>query len=132
MAFHLHTLAMNKRIVISRGIVFTEIWKKYLPVIVLLMKRADQGEQVLEMNHTDFERAAGGKKVKFTFPEIRLKNGRVDYADKLSTLASDLLALIQENDKARWITAGQLFEFSMNANFQLRIKHVAPETMENP
>ena len=121
---------INKRVVVNRGIVFTETWKKYLPVIVLLMKRADKSEQVLDMNHTDFQHAAGGKKVKFTFPEIQLQNGRIDNAEKLPTLASDLLALIQENDRARWITAGQLFEFSMNSNFQLKIKNITSETEE--
>ena len=105
---------------------FTETWKKYLPVIVLLMKRADKGEQVLDMNHTDFERAAGGKKVKFSFSEIRLENGRIDYDNKLSMLSGDLIALIQENEKARWITANQLFELSMNSNFQLKIKNITP------
>ena len=103
---------------------FTETWKKYLPVIVLLMKRADKGEQVLDMNHTDFEKAAGGKKVKFSFPQICLKNGRIDSHEKISLLASNLVTLIQENEKAQWIIPGQLFEFSMNSNFQLKIKNI--------
>lgn len=103
---------------------FTKTWEKYLPVIVLLMKRAENTEQVLDMNHTDFERAAGGKKVKFSFREICLKNGRIDSHEKLSILAADLLTLIQENEKAKWLSTGQSFEFSMNTNFQLKIKNV--------
>lgn len=106
---------------------FTETWKKYLRVIVLLMKRADKGEQVLDMNHTDFEKAAGGKKVKFSFAEIRLENGRINNTNKLSLLSGDLIALIQENEKARWITANQIFELSMNSNFQLKIRNITPE-----
>jgi len=109
---------------------FTKTWEKYLPVIVLLMKRANKGEQVLDMNHTDFERATGGKKVKFSFPEVCLMNGRVDSHEKISLLAGDLVALIQENERARWITPGQLFEFSMNSNFQLKIKNITPEDQE--
>ena len=49
---------------------FSQTWRKYLPVIILLMKRSGKGEQVLSMNHTDFERAAGGKKIKFTFSDL--------------------------------------------------------------
>ena len=39
---------------------FLQTWKKYLPVIILLMKRSEKGEQVLDMNYTDFQRATGG------------------------------------------------------------------------
>ena len=46
---------------------FTQTWKKYLPVIILLMKRSDKAEQVLDMNYTDFARAAAGKKNKTHF-----------------------------------------------------------------
>jgi len=106
---------------------FIKTWEKYLPVIVLLMKRANKGEQVLDMNHTDFERATGGKKVKFSFPEVCLKNGRIDSHEKISLLAGDLVAVIQENEKAQWVTPGKLFEFSMNSNFQLKIKNITPE-----
>ena len=102
---------------------FTKTWEKYLPVIVLLMKRADKAEQVLDMNHTDFERAAGGKKVKFSFREFHLQNGGIDSHEKLSVLAGDLLTLIQENEKAKWVTSGQSFEISMSTNFQLKIKN---------
>ena len=34
---------------------FLQTWKKYLPVIILLMKRSEKGEQVLDMNYTDFQ-----------------------------------------------------------------------------
>jgi hypothetical protein len=103
---------------------FTQTWKKYLPVIILLMKRADKSEQVLDMNHTDFERAAGGKKVRFSFPEIRLENGRISYQQKITALANDLVLLLQEDDKGKKIIANQLFEFSMNSSFQLKIKNI--------
>jgi hypothetical protein len=103
---------------------FTQTWKKYLPVIVLLMKRADKSEQVLDMNHTDFERAAGGKKVRFSFPEIRLENGRISYQQKITPLANDLVLLLQEDDRGKKIIANQAFEFSMNSSFQLKIKNI--------
>ena len=44
---------------------FTQTWKKYLPVIILLLKKTNAEQQVLSMNHTDFERAAGGRKIKY-------------------------------------------------------------------
>jgi hypothetical protein len=111
---------------------FTQIWKKYLPVIVLLMKKADQGEQVLDMNRSDFERATGGKKVRFGFSEMRFGNGRISYQERFTALANDLLLLLQENEKVRGITATRLFEFTMTNNFQLKIKNVTPVEEASP
>ena len=51
---------------------FTQAWNKYLPVIRILMKRSVNGPQKLDTNRTDFERAAGGRKLKFTFSTVTL------------------------------------------------------------
>ena len=77
---------------------FSQTWRKYLPVIILLMKRSGKGEQVLSMNHTDFERAAGGKKIKFTFSDLSLDNGRINHRTKHTALANDLSMLLLEDD----------------------------------
>jgi len=39
---------------------FTPTWNKYLPIIKILLKRSVNAEQTLDMNSTDFQRAAGG------------------------------------------------------------------------
>lgn len=105
---------------------FTQTWKKYLPVILLLMKRSTQGEQILSLNHTDFQRAAGGKKIKFTFYDLHLTNGRINYQVKHPAVAKDLTLLLQENDRARMLIRDQTFEFSLNSIFQLSIKNTTP------
>ena len=64
------------------------------------MKRSAKGEQVLDMNFTDFERASGGKKVKFSFSNLILNNGRSDPEQKNSPLATDLIVALQENKEA--------------------------------
>ncbi|MEI8060081.1 MAG: hypothetical protein WCG67_07990, partial [Ferruginibacter sp.] len=56
---------------------FNQTWKKYLPVLLILLKRSLIEPQVLNMNHTDFERAAGGRKIKFSFASLQLSNGRI-------------------------------------------------------
>ena len=105
---------------------FVQTWKKYLPVIILLMKRSDKGEQVLSMNATDFQRAAGGKKMKLTFSDLKLENGRSNFQVKQSALANDLTSLLQQDDKSREIIRSQVFEFSMNSSFQLTIRNNTP------
>lgn len=105
---------------------FLQIWKKYLPVIVLLMKRSDKSEQVLSMNATDFQRAAGGKKMKLTFSDLKLENGRSSFQIKQTALANDLTSLLQQDDKSRELIRNQVYEFSMNSDFQLTIRNTTP------
>ena len=105
---------------------FLQTWKKYVPVIVLLMKRSSKADQVLDMNHTDFERAAGGKKIKLAFSELQVGNGGVNYGQKQSVLATDLSQALLENEKSEVLIREQLFEFSMNSSFQLIIKNITP------
>jgi hypothetical protein len=105
---------------------FTQTWKKYLPVILLLMKRSANGEQFLNLNFTDFQRAAGGKKIKFTFYDLHLTNGRINYQVKHTVVAKDLSLLLQENELARPLIRDHSFEFSLNSDFRLSIKNTTP------
>jgi len=103
---------------------FLQTWKKYLPVIILLMKRSGKGEQqVLDMNYTDFQRATGGKKTKLTFSSLQLDNGRTNYDANNTPLAKDLMLVLQENEQSGTMMKHQLFEFSLNSRFQLIIRN---------
>ena len=101
---------------------FTQTWKKYLPVILILMKRAVQDEQVLKVNQTDFERAAGGRKVKFSFSNVELKKARLNSHAKHSPFAKEFATTLQEDDITRGYLQQHWFEFSMSTDFQLTIK----------
>lgn len=105
---------------------FTQTWKKYLPVIVFLMKRSATGEQTLDMNFTDFERAAGGKKIKLAFSTITLNNGRAGYDSKHPALVADLIMVLQESRPAELLMKYQQFNFSMNIDCQLTITNTTP------
>lgn len=105
---------------------FTQTWKKYLPIIIFLMKRSAKGDQVLDMNFTDFERASGGKKVKLSFTDLVLNNGRSETGQKHSPLANDLILVLQENKDAVSMMNYKQYEFAMNNDFQLTIKNTTP------
>lgn len=109
---------------------FSYTWKKYLTVIALLMKRSVNGEQTLSMNHTDFERASGGKKVKYSFSNLQLNNGRINSAVKHTPIARDLATMLQEEPATNQLLRNQLFEFSMTGSFQLTIKNLTPVVTE--
>ena len=107
---------------------FSQVWKKYLPVIVILLKRSVNAEQTLSMNPSDFQRAAGGRKIKYSFSNLQLSNGRINNMVKHQPLARELAEVLQEDEITRKFLQKKLFEFSMNNGFQLTIKNnTAPE-----
>jgi|SRR4029079_7963921 hypothetical protein len=104
---------------------FLQTWNKYLPVIKILLKRSVNGEQTLDMNSSDFQRASGGKKVKFTF-SIPLIRGRVPTGGIFPAVAKDLISVLQQDNTAlRFVQQNEL-EFAMNSDFQLYIRNNTP------
>ena len=111
---------------------FTQTWKKYLPVITILLKKSSQGEQVLSLNHSDFSRASGGRKMKFNFNNLQLNKGRMNSMEKHMPVASELAEVILEDDIARKIVSNLQIQFSMSNDFKLTIINNTPvaETVE--
>jgi hypothetical protein len=104
---------------------FIQTWKKYLPVIILLMKRSINGAQVLNVNYTDFQRAAGGRKIRFSFSDLKLENGKASIGVKHAAVATDLCQLLQEDKVSRQMIRDQNFEFSLSPEFQLTIRNLS-------
>jgi len=102
---------------------WTETWKKYLPVITILLKRSAKGDQVLNLDEADFMRAAGGKKVKFNFTTLQLNNGRTGHNMNLSPMAKEFVQSLANNDVITKLTENQVFEFEITSNFRLIIKN---------
>ena len=104
---------------------FVQTWNKYLPVIKILLKRSVTSVQTLNMNSSDFQRAAGGRKIKYTF-SVYLVKGRTQNAESPSALAKDLIAALQQDDTTKFFIRQNEMEFSMNNSFQLTIKLCTP------
>jgi len=105
---------------------FSQTWKKYLPVIIILLKRSSQGDQSLSMDHADFERAAGGRKIKFSFNNLRLTKGKMNTDNKHTNVAIDLATLLQEDAVTKQVIAEQHLEFSMNNSCEMLIRNTTP------
>ena len=108
---------------------FTQTWNKYLPIIKILLKRSVNGPQTLDMNSTDFQRAAGGRKVKYTFSFMLIK-GRLQQITSPTPLAKELIVLLQADEMTRKLIRAQDFEMMMNNSFQLTIKNNTPPASE--
>ncbi len=105
---------------------YTHIWLKYLPIIKILMKRSASGDQNLDLNRIDFERAGTGRKAGYKFT-IELTNGRVANVISNSPLAPDLATVILQDDVIKQLLATNNYQVSLNTRFQLSIKNVSPQ-----
>ena len=104
---------------------FIQTWNKYLPVIRIFLKRSVNGEQTLDMNKSDFQRAAGGRKIKFTFSTTVVR-GRLNGSENPPALAKDLVTVLQQDNVSNKFIRENQLEFIMNANCQLLIKNITP------
>jgi hypothetical protein len=102
---------------------YNHIWKKYLPIIRILMKRSISEDQVLDLNRIDFERAGTGRKAGYKF-KIEFTDGKVGNVISGSPLAMHLAQVMLEDEGARQIISDDNFEMSLNTKFQLAIKHI--------
>ncbi|CAN5900804.1 hypothetical protein BH11BAC4_BH11BAC4_17660 [soil metagenome] len=102
---------------------FNQTWKKYLPIIAILLKRSLNGEQSLKMDSTDFDRAAGGRKMKYSFSDLQLRNGRSHTSSKHTAMAKELALLLQGDAVISKLLLNQDFEFSMTTDCRLQIKN---------
>ncbi len=104
---------------------YNHIWKKYLPIIKILMKKSAAENQVLDLNRVDFERAGTGRKAGYKFT-IEFTDGKVGNVISGSTLAMHLASVILEDEAAKQILQENNYEVSLNTKFQLSIKNVTP------
>lgn len=104
---------------------FLQIWNKYLPVIKILLKRSVNAEQTLDMNSTDFQRASGGRKVKFIF-SVQLVKGRGQAGENLPPIAKDLISVLQQDNTTNKFLQQNEVEIGVNSDFQLYIKNNTP------
>ncbi|MDQ3682149.1 MAG: hypothetical protein M3352_03635 [Bacteroidota bacterium] len=102
---------------------YTNVWNKYLPIIKILLKRAKNGDQVLDLNFSDFERAGIGRKSGYKF-NIEFSKGRVDNVIINLPLASNLSSLLLQDTMVKELFMNNDYHISMNTKFQLSIKQI--------
>jgi len=105
---------------------YVHVWNKYLPIIKILMKKTSAGNQTLDLNRIDFERAGSGRKAGYKF-SIDFKQGRVSNIISGSPLASDLATVLLNDPASRAILAISDISISLNTKFQLLIVNKSVE-----
>ena|SRR5581483_8421958 len=101
---------------------YTQIWNKYLPVILILIKRSAVTEQTFVLNRTDFERVSKSNKAGYNFT-IQFTNGKVVDRTNLTEVAKALASALLEDAVFANLLVENNYEFKFNTKLQLHIKN---------
>ncbi len=99
-------------------------WKKYLPVIRLLLKKSAQGEQKMTLNRTDFERTSRIRKPVCSF-DIEVINGRLNRINPAAQVKS-LMEVLTQDEVANQLLRKKHYAITLSSDFQLSIKNNTP------
>ena len=100
---------------------YVAIWNKYLPIIRILLKRAVAGgEQSLDLNRIDFERAGSGRKAGYRFT-VEYTRGRVSNIISNIPLAADLAAVMMDDAATKTLLLAYDYHVTLNTKFKLGI-----------
>lgn len=97
-------------------------WRKYIPVIRLLLKKSAAGTQTMTLNATDF----AGNKASFV---IEFNRGRVA-TTKLHTLGKELVEVLQQDPIVQVLLRGRNYRISFNNKHLLTIEDFTPADAE--
>ncbi|MES1219941.1 MAG: hypothetical protein ABUT20_30850 [Bacteroidota bacterium] len=103
---------------------YTYTWKKYLPVIRILLKRSATASQVLTVNRIDFEKANRVKKPIVSFA-VDLAKGRVITINP-PLPAKDLLEVLLEDEITRKLIRDNKYSIKFTSSFELHIENTTP------
>ncbi|HVG40097.1 MAG TPA: hypothetical protein VM888_00700 [Chitinophagaceae bacterium] len=110
---------------------YTQIWNRYLPVIRILLKRSVTGEQTLNLNIADFERAGLARKAGNKF-NIHFSNGRADNVTNTSPLTKDFAATLLADAMIKDLFTKNDYIITMNTKYQLGIQFISNNVVEEP
>ena len=105
---------------------YTYTWKKYLPVIRLLLKKSAAGDQSLSLNRTDFEKTTKLRKPSCTF-SVEIVKGKIRPLNP-PVAARDLLEILLQDSVAEDLLRKHHFGLTFSSDFQLSIRNLTPET----
>lgn len=112
---------------------YSTLWNKYRPVILQLMSAAvENGPQQYKLFAHEFKAVGQKEKSGFSFM-LEASNGKAINNIKTSTVAKNLLQVLQQSKRASELMSEAPYELSMDKNFMFRVnrKDVAKVEAEN-
>jgi len=106
---------------------YTYLWNKYRPAILQLMIASADGPQQYKFWDHEFKNINPKEKGGYAFT-LRMFQGKAINNIKTSTVAKDLLVILQQSKKASELGEDSIYEFMLDKQFMLHIKQEkAPE-----
>jgi len=103
-------------------IFYIPVWNKYLSAIRILLKKSVAGEQVISMNRSDFDKAAGIKKSGYRFV-INFVNNKPDALYSGNGFVQSFISVLQSDETIRELLSNSNYSFVFNNKYQLQIKN---------
>lgn len=108
---------LRKDMLREQGIYY-RIWKKYLPVIRLFLKRCETGRQVIQLNKLDFESTGDRARTGYSF-YLELKKAKAMNNIGSMAIARDLQHMLSEDETVTAFLKLAHVKISMGKNFEL-------------
>lgn|SRR5690606_36332999 len=100
---------------------YATIWNKYRPVILQLMSAApENGPQEYKLFVHEFKAVGPKERSGYSFV-LEAAQGRAINNIRTSTVAKDLLHVLQNSRRATELMDKATYEFSLDKNFMLRV-----------
>ena len=99
---------------------YSYIWSKYRPAILKLMVDSKDSPQQYKFSNHEFLMANPTEKRGYSF-KLRVFQSKAVNDIKTSSIAKDLLRILQQSRKATELTEHSIFEFEMEKGFTLKI-----------
>ena len=103
---------------------YVHTWKKYLPVIRILLKRSATADQSFNLDRLDFEKVNKSRRPLCSF-SIELVKGRLSSL-RAPVPGKDLTEVLLEDAVARELVRNNHYSISLNSKFELQIKNANP------
>lgn len=97
------------------------LWRKYLNVIEILMRNANNGEQILQLLKYEFEFSGNRKDSGYTFT-LEIVNGLAVNNISGSAVARDLYDILKGSEKAKSMFKETNFKITLGKNYILKIR----------
>lgn len=108
---------------------YTHVWQKYRPVLLNLMVSTSKGPQTYDLSSHEFIDVNNKRKTGYSF-SLKMFQSRNVSDKKLNGAGTDLLAVLQQSQKAQLLTDDAIFKFDMDRHFKLQVSCEPVEKVE--
>jgi hypothetical protein len=100
---------------------YINLWKKYLPVIRIQLKKSLQKEEKLQLNKIEFEATGDRNLSGYTF-NLEIQKGKVTNDISGTAVARDLFKVLIEDVGLKEFLEDKRIKISLRQNFVLKIR----------